>query len=167
VNLPVGWTYTSCDNSFCYGGVPIGPNVMDSVSIGGQGFVGVDIDPANISGVGTVKIYVYQEGYYSQGDTLTSNISTTAVGVEEISESSGISIYPNPTSDFLHIDFDVDKAVSSAYLTDNIGRLIRSIEVSETTSSIDISDLKIGYYNLVFETKGEFCLRKYLKPTNR
>lgn len=163
VNLPLGWTYTSCDNSFCYGGVPVGPNTMDSVSVGGQGFVGVDIDPANISGVGIVKIYVYQDGYYSQGDTLTWNISTTAVGVEEISESSGINIYPNPTSDFLHIDLDANKVISSAYLTDNIGRLIRSIEVSETTSSIDISDLKIGYYNLVLETKKGILFKKILK----
>lgn len=163
VNLPVGWTYTSCDNSFCYGGVPLGPNTMDSVSIGGQGFVGVDIDPANISGVGIVKIYVYQDGYYSQGDTLTWNISTTAVGVEEISESSGISIYPNPTSDLLHIDFDAAKAISSAYLTDNIGRLIRVIEISETTNLINISNLNIGYYNLVLETNNGILLKKILK----
>lgn len=165
VNLPVGWTYTSCDNSFCYGGVPVGPNVMDSVSIGGQGFVGVDIDPANISGVGIVKIYVYQDGYYSQGDTLTWNISTTAVGVEEISESSGISIYPNPTNNLLNIKITnkFKQKVQSIYFIDALGRKVKEVELFNESTTIDISDLNSGCYNLVIKTPDEQLLKKIVK----
>lgn len=165
VNLPVGWTYTSCDNSFCYGGVPVGPNTMDSVSIGGQGFVGVDVDPANISGVGIVKIYVYQDGYYSQGDTLTWNISTTAVGINEINASSSIKIFPNPVSNLLNVTFENNQEIISTYIIDALGNKIKTVKLFNTNNTIDFSDLTAGYYNLIIETSSE-VLNKRLIKTN-
>lgn len=161
VNLPVGWTYTSCDNSFCYGGVPVGPNTMDSVSVGGQGFVGVDVDPANISGVGIVKIYVYQDGYYSQGDTLTWNISTTAVGINEYTDNDLVSMYPNPANDVVYILFKKEYNDSKVQIIDFMGRKVMEEEISGLFNAIDISRLSKGNYFLIIENK-EYLISKRL-----
>lgn len=163
VNLPVGWTYTSCDNSFCYGGVPVGPNVMDSVSVGGQGFVGVDIDPANISGVGIVKIYVYQDGYYSQGDTLTWNISTTAVGINEYTDSDLISMYTNPANDVVNILFKKEYNSSTVRIIDFMGRKIMEEEITELFNTIDVSRLSKGNYFLIIENKEHLISKRFIK----
>ena len=163
VNLPVGWTYTSCDNSFCYGGVPVGPNAMDSVSIGGQGFLGVDVDPGNISGVGIVKIYVYQDGYYSQGDTLTWNISTTAVGINEYTNSDLISIYPNPANDLVNILFKKEYNDSKVRIIDLIGHKVMEEEISGLFKAIDISWLSKGNYFLIIENKEHLISKRFIK----
>ena len=163
VNLPIGWTYTSCDNSFCYGGVPFGPNAMDSVSVGGQGFVGVDIDPANISGVGIVKIYVHQDGYYSQGDTLTWNISTTAVGISEYIDSDLISMYPNPANDVVNILFQKEYNVSTVRIIDMMGRKVKEEEINGLFNTIDISRLSKGNYFLIIENKEHLINKRFIK----
>ena len=163
VNLPVGWTYTSCDNSFCYGGIPVGPNAMDSVSIGGQGFVGVDIDPANISGVGIVKIYVYQDGYYSQGDTLTWNISTTAVGINEYTDSDLISVYPNPAIDIVHMLFKKEYNESKVRIIDLMGCKVMEEEITGLINAIDVSKLTAGKYFLIIENKEQLINKRFIK----
>ena len=164
VNLPVGWTYTAGDNSFCYGGVAVGPNTMDSVSIGGQGFVGVDVDPANISGVGTVEIYVYQDGYYSQGDTLTWNISTTAVGINEYTDSDLISIYPNPVNNLVNIKLEKEYDSSTVRIIDIIGRKVMEVGISGLLNTIDVSNLSKGNYFLIIENKEQLISKGFIKP---
>ena len=163
VNLPVGWTYTSCDNSFCYGGVPLGPNVMDSVSVAGQGFVGVDIDPANITGVGIVKIYVYQDGYYSQGDTLTWNISTTAVGINEYTDSDAISMYPNPANDLLHIDLLTEFEKGIIRILNYAGSVVVERAIDDLSSTIDVSKLSSGAYFLQIESSNGKLFKRFVK----
>lgn len=165
VNLPFGWTYTSCDNGFCYGGIPIGPNVMDSVPVGGQGMVGLDIDPENIQGTGVVKIYVYQDGYRNNGDTLTWNISLSTVGIEEINENSGISVFPNPTDKLLNIKLTnkFKQKVESIFFIDALGRKVKEVDFFDEGTVVDISDLKSGYYNLVVKTSSEQLFKRVVK----
>ena len=98
---------------------------MDSIPVGGQGFLGLDIDPVSIADSGVVKVYVYQVGNYSNGDTITWNITAAAVGVEEISANSGIKIFPNPESTTLIVNNRNSEIVyNSAYITDAIRRIV-------------------------------------------
>lgn len=163
--LPVAWQYTTCDNVFCYGGVPSGTKTMDSIAIGGQGFLTLGIDPGNNLGSGQVKIYVYQDGFPNMGDTLTWNVTSQVVGIKEISVNSGISIYPNPINHFLNIELSnqFTQPVLSAYFLDALGRNIKSIQLLNNENRIDVSDLSVGYYYLVIETADEKLFKKLIK----
>jgi Secretion system C-terminal sorting domain len=165
VSIPIGWSYTSCDYGACYGGIPSGPNSMDSIPIGGQGVVGLDIEPENILGTGVVKILVYQDGYRSSGDTLTWIITSQPIGIKEMTEVSGVSIYPNPTNQFLHIEFSTlfKQTAKQIYFIDALGKKIKTIDFQDQQSTVDVSDLSNGYYNLVIETENEKLFKKIVK----
>jgi hypothetical protein len=163
--LPSNWQYTTCDNVFCYGGVPSGLKTMDSIAIGGQSFLTLGIDPGNNLGAGQVKIYVYQDGFPNQGDTLTWNITSQAVGVNEISDNLGISIYPNPASTVLNLKFtkEFNQKIELIYLIDALGRKVIVTEFLNEDNTIDITDLNSGCYNLIIESENKKLFKKIVK----
>jgi hypothetical protein len=163
VNLPASWVHTTCDYGSCYGGTPAGPITMDSIPVGGQGLLGLDIDPGNVLGTGMIKVLVYQNGYRSSGDTLTWNITSSAVGINELTDESGIKVYPNPASDVLNINFTNGVSISSAYVIDPLGRKVKQIAFSGINNSVNVSDLNAGYYNLIVETKSGLLFKKIVK----
>lgn len=163
VNLPPGWTYTTCDNSFCYGGVPAGLHVMDSIPAGNQGFLGIDVDPANTNGAGVVQIYVYQDGYYNQGDTLTWNISTNAVGINEYTDSDLISIYPNPVNDEINVLLKRKYSRNNIRIIDFTGNNVIETEITDLFSTVDVSGLPNGNYFLIIENKEHFIRKQFIK----
>lgn len=65
--------------------------------------------------------------------------TTTADGIAEISNSS-INIYPNPTSDFIHIE-SIEPQLITIYSID--GRLVKTVE---NANVIDVKDLNKGVY---------------------
>ena len=165
VNVPNDWIYATCDVGACYGGVPVGPTTMDSISVGTDGFVGIDIEPITTIGNGTIKLYVYQDGYEVQGDTLTWNITSQPVGIKEISSNLGINIYPNPASTVLNLKFsnEFNQKIESIYLIDAVGRKVKIIDYSNEDIRIDISDLNSGCYNLIVESENEKLFKKIIK----
>ncbi|MDI9341649.1 MAG: T9SS type A sorting domain-containing protein [Sediminibacterium sp.] len=162
-NLPLGWIYTTCDNSFCYGGVPAGLHVMDSISAGNQGFLGIDVDPANTNGAGVVQIYVYQDGYYNQGDTLTWNISTNAVGINEYTDNDLISIYPNPVNDEINVLLKRKYRGNNIRIIDFTGNIVIEAEITDLFSTVDVSGLPNGNYFLIIENKEHFIRKQFIK----
>jgi len=150
VNLPAGWGYSMCDYATCYSGIPAGPSTMDTIYPGNDGFLGLNIDPDVISGSGVVKAFVYQQGFKSNGDTLTWYVNTSSVGIEELFDSKGIMVYPNPASDVLYLDLNTAE-VSSASLTDGSGRVVLEIPL-QNSNRINLSNLSKGFYILNLET---------------
>jgi hypothetical protein len=73
------------------------------------------------------------------------------LGVEELSELE-ISIYPNPTSDFVNIKTEGEVMLS---IYDMSGRLINSYHLTEETNQINVDQYSRGTYNMVFETEGQ------------
>ncbi len=86
-------------------------------------------------------------------------ITVLPSGIDEGNfENGSVSLYPNPASDFLKINFNgVDFGPKSLYLTDVTGRRVFEEEVivsnSNSTFDIDVSSEKKGYYFL--QVKGE------------
>jgi hypothetical protein len=161
--LPNIWQYTTCDNVFCYGGVPSGTKTMDTIPIGGQSFLNLGIEPGNDLGLGQVKIYVYQEGYYSQGDTLTWNISTTAVGISEYTDSDLISMYPNPANDVVNILFKKEYNGSTVRIIDLMGRKVMEEDITGMLNAINVSNLTTGSYFLIIENKEHLISKRFIK----
>ncbi len=73
-------------------------------------------------------------------------INENPVSINE-KETDIISIYPNPTKDYIQINFDKDYPDSkSVIIYDVFGQEIKSINKIENNTIVDISDLKSGIY---------------------
>jgi aminopeptidase N len=81
-------------------------------------------------------------------------------------ELSGVSIYPNPATQFVTISIDnpdhLDK-ISSMIITDSKGALIRKIEQIEAKTDIDLSGYPTGTYFINILTNSGNFVRKFTK----
>jgi hypothetical protein len=149
VNLPAGWTGSICDNISCFGDIPVG-STMDSIAPAEKGFLILDIDPGTVKGSGVIKVYVYQEGYYNMGDTLTWNITSSSVGVDDFSATNAIIAYPNPAKDYFQIEIKNSEAgIYSGCIQDALGRTVLCFPLVQQNNIIDTSGLRNGFYHLV------------------
>ncbi len=164
VSLPGTWQYSMCDLGTCYSGIPAGPNTMDTVAVNGQGFLGLNINPGITSGTGVVKVYVYQNTFPNNGDTLTWYINANVNGFEEIFANDNIKIFPNPVRNILTININNSFNENvSAYFTDGLGRKVLTAVLSNRNNTIDISGLENGFYNLIIESKEKQFIKRIIK----
>ena len=71
------------------------------------------------------------------------------VGVEDLGQSLGIDIYPNPTENVLFIDLDKDLGQATIELFNELGELVIREEGHYTDKlEIDVQDLDKGIYLL-------------------
>jgi len=80
--------------------------------------------------------------------------STVSVSVNSIGNSKDYSViaYPNPVKDFLHIEVTgTMKGKGKAALYDLSGKMLKMIELNETTGEINMSDLAQGIYLLRYK----------------
>lgn len=67
-----------------------------------------------------------------------------------------INVYPNPAKDMINVTTSVDSKLS---IYDMQGKLVDSMDIFTTTSSIDVTYLSRGTYTLVFEANGSLAKR--------
>lgn len=110
----------------------------------------------NIPASGTFKYYL--------GTSCTDFIDSFqveldyTVGLPEIDESF-FSIYPNPSSDRLHLMTKKMKSIDKIEITDLAGKLI-AVPTLQVDHSIDVSMLKSGFYHFVIESEGRRYVEK-------
>lgn len=83
--------------------------------------------------------------------TTLAGVDMSAIGIEEVEASKGLSIYPNPAKDQLTIKFSTTMYVKSIQISDVSGRIIKIIEVDQKLSDIymiDLNFMNTGVYNL-------------------
>lgn len=113
---------------------------MISTSDGGFMAVGFCSDNRVISSPG-FNVMVSKFGPNDENQ-MVSDENEDFLIVDETEQSSSISIYPNPSSGFIHIDTDVQ--INHIEIIDATGKLIRT----DKSSPLDISNLKKGVYFL-------------------
>lgn len=147
-DLVPGWDFSLCDYGSCYAGIP-SFGFMDTVFAGGQGFLGLNIDPHTIEGTGTLRIYVYESNASSAGDTLTWVVTAGPNGtVAGLSPS--VSVYPNPATDFVTIDMRRSPApIVSITVLNMLGQQVAEKAVSSGLEQFDIRNLPEGTYLLL------------------
>jgi hypothetical protein len=72
----------------------------------------------------------------------------TVVGLEELLESIGMLVFPNPTSDFITIELNDDPTNYEVIMLDATGKLVSSSPVRNKTEQIDMRHLAAGSYYL-------------------
>ncbi len=82
---------------------------------------------------------------------------------DEIEESK-IKVFPNPTQDILNLEYDEMLKIEELNILNFNGQVIKSFQVENGFSQINISDFPIGVYYLKIETvKSEFVFKKFIK----
>jgi Peptidase C10 family/Spi protease inhibitor/Secretion system C-terminal sorting domain len=171
VVLPSGFTYT------------VTPRVHDSYNSGnGQTYTNDvlfsyntngtwsdaydDVLSGNFTVSGNTTMY-FQVAPYFQGQTGTYLLQiqitrTPATAVGDISENSGILVFPNPTSDLLTI-LSGNAPIEGSSIFDLSGKLAKKTGKS---TEIDVSNLPAGSYIILIETDNSFVRRKFIKTSN-
>ncbi len=86
------------------------------------------------------------------------SITGTPLGVADFNQSK-VTVYPNPTVDFVTINSNYE--VSNISVSDVNGKLIKTFDNGLT--KIDVSDLTAGVYFLKYDTNGNHYLNKILR----
>lgn len=99
-------------------------------------------------------------------DTLNTSLGFDLIGclveVDEVDIESVINVYPNPSSDFVNIDFidEIDKDVNIT-IYDLYGKQIDRIEnVNSGTYKLDFRNQESGIYLIVFESEQQVLTKK-------
>ena len=115
---------------------------------------GTEIPNANNS-----SIEVIQNGTYTVvvanrwGCESSDDFQVTGVGINEI-ENNLVSLYPNPTSNTVTIQFANTINSTTISLYDVVGKLVFEKQISNTSSTqIDVSAYEKGMYNLQIISK--------------
>ncbi len=89
-------------------------------------------------------------------------VDCSALGVEDMSDAHGITVYPNPTSDILNIVSQTSK-IESATLTDAAGRTVLTNKLSSSNGTMNIRHLPKGVYILTLKIDGQTVTKKIIK----
>lgn len=94
----------------------------------------------------------------TDANSCTSLIDVTILNTLSIAElnSAGISLYPNPANDILHIDLSSEQLLGATYVVlDNKGRLISDGNLNALANTIGLVDLATGVYFIELEGMSE------------
>ncbi|MGZ4033518.1 MAG: T9SS type A sorting domain-containing protein [Bacteroidia bacterium] len=132
-----------------------------------------DIDFAYVFGRATsggnlASITVMQERIDSIKQKFVAGITacgcSTSTGINNLTMDNSISIYPNPASENITINFTSSSKNNSLKIYDVTGRLVKNISnVKSGESSINISDLKNGLYLLNLQEGNNYLTKRFVK----
>ena len=164
------YSVTASDGSGCEGSdtMEVFLNIPDQVDLGsvqsGLGPIPLDAGPQYVSylwntGASVQVLNVVFSGDYSVAvqDTNgcvtkdTVKVKIWPAGVNEPGES-GIEVYPNPTLDFVNINFNGLGSEGTVTVFDMSGKVAILQTISQSNSAIDLSTLESGNYILGIET---------------
>ena len=96
---------------------------------------------------------------YSNGCSATSAI-TIVTGINELSNSLYISVYPNPATDNLTIESPQSALIE---ITNIQGQLIKAFTTTGNKTNIDVSAFPSGMYVVEVKTKKGIAVKKFVK----
>lgn len=88
-------------------------------------------------------------------------LNGTVLAAEKFDFSSGVSIFPNPASNSLTINDNLNSETSSVEIYDVTGRIVMSSELK--TNTIDVSKLNSGNYILKLKSENGTAVKKFIK----
>jgi hypothetical protein len=150
--------------TFCLAGVIQNVAAQESLNSSGSDINNVD---GSISySVGQAFWHEYSDG----GSTINEGVQhafeififTESISVK--SEDVAISIFPNPTSEYLMIEINQDFEQISANLLDENGRVIQVISLTDSITKIDMSGLSAAVYFIsVYDSNSSVANYKVIK----
>jgi hypothetical protein len=155
---------------FCYGGTCYTPAtiVSGTFSIGaGQQLpaglnygLRTEFDNNGVVGTSTVRYMIANNANANDTACVYITYNVAPMGIESFSNNLSLSnSYPNPASDVVKINYNINGAVSNAYVKvyNALGSLVKSIPVnaSKSTVQFDVTDLEEGFYLYTLSSNGK------------
>ena len=97
--------------------------------------------------------------------TAEDNITITITGIEDF-EQPGVTLYPNPTSSIVNVEFEMGNEQwkdAEIQIFDMYGKLLRTEPVNDSTIQTDMSSFADGVYTLRIKTQDGVVTRKVVK----
>ena len=97
--------------------------------------------------------------------TAESSITITITGIEDY-EQSGVTLYPNPTSSVVNVEFEMGNEQwrnAEIQIFDMYGKLLRTEPMNDFTTQVDMSLFADGVYTLRIATEAGIVTRKIVK----
>ena len=89
--------------------------------------------------------------YFKKGEEEWGNPIEFYTGMNKVNEISEIKVYPNPASDYLHIDIESGNiTIEEAIIYNHLGQKV--LEDVPVNNTVDVSKLKPGIYFIEVET---------------
>jgi len=123
----------------------------------GNGTISIDVTANNTNQDRTGSIVV-------EGETLlvVQPVDFKLTGVNEMNETS-ISIFPNPTNDYLTINAGLEFLNSNYQIADWTGRIVLNGFISETNHIVDLNSLSSGAYFITVKNADHSMSEKIIK----
>jgi hypothetical protein len=117
------------------------------------------------SAICTPNFLGYSAVFVFDNDTCTLSFPCTTSLTDEDSFGSNLSIYPNPTTDFITIQSPLNLGVTPAtiMIIDQTGRAMKTFETRSNT--INISDLPNGFYTVKCSKAKGVWIGKFVKES--
>ncbi len=150
-------TVNTVDFIYVYNGTSTSSSLFDGGILTGYGL--------NLSFVSTDDSGAITIEFISHKNTLQgweAVVDCSALGIEDMSDSYGITVYPNPSSDVLNIASQ-NARIESVMLTDTAGRTVLTHKISNTNGTINIGHLPKGAYILSLKLDGQTVTKKIIK----
>ncbi len=175
IDAPAGWTDALCwghatdpFGGTCYTSGQMNTNpwttpgaqtVLFTINDGEYGKLKASVDPADgVYGTAHYRYYISTNGV-DYSDSIDVVVDYVAA-VKPIKEEVGVSIYPNPTSEYVSIQLaGMDQ--SSFKMMDAVGNVLLK-EVIHGNRKINVGDFNNGIYFLLFETASGRTITKKL-----
>lgn len=138
----------------------------------GAGYQWIDCNNGNaiIPGETAQSITATASGNYAvtvtqNGCTVTSAcVNITVTGIEQMANSNLISVYPNPTTNKVVLNFNGTKNIQKITLLDVQGKIVYTTgNVTENELTIDLSELSDGIYALQVLSNNQLQTTKIIK----
>ena len=131
----------------------------------------VNSSGGDATGIGGSAAYSIGQIVYTSNSSSTGTISQGVqqayeiyeVGLVDGEQVVSVQVYPNPTSQFITLDFH-DSFLSSytVQLTDIQGKLIQEVEITDKKTELNLSHLSTASYYLVLTQKNKI-IKKFKK----
>jgi hypothetical protein len=179
VGTPPGGMFLYLSNAYIYSFSSAG-DVNWAKSIDAYYASSFDAGSATVNGVAAFDSYVYTSGHFTKTiefppfeitsnnspDVFLAKINTVATSVESLNVDFKVNVYPNPCTDFFHVEFD-SQLIDEIKLIDLSGRELAAFHVENKDSEIiDVSSLEPGIYMLTISSKDENHSIKIIKNSN-
>lgn len=153
--IPRCWDISLCDYDLCFTNVP-SSRTMDSIPVGGHGFLKLNVALNDTGGVGYLKFLVRSCSAIAGGDTIVLTINgcptgptctPTGIVPSQKAAANTFSISPNPASDYVSFELAAEYANNASYrVFDLLGNQVLTGVLVGPHNRINLQSLQSGVY---------------------
>lgn len=153
-----GTYFDFCSSGNCWIGVPDSGS-FPAIEPGGFGFAGMHFWTGNLPATSSTRIWVYENGIPSMGDTLTYILNAQTLGIHETYRNNNLfSVGPNPSKGILNIT-SVNRKAKNISVYNGLGELLG---VFPGALCIDLSPYPNGTYIIFIRSEAGICSKRIL-----